>query len=485
MKISEDICYKALIACDPRFDGLFFVGVSSTGIYCRSVCPARKPRRDKCTFFPNAASAERDGFRPCLRCRPELAPSLAPFESEQTIAGGIISRIQAGALNNSSNVETLASEFDLSSRQIRRIMRQEAGVSPIKYAQTCRLLLAKQLLTETHLPIIKVAYASGFSSLRRFNQSFLAHYRLPPSQLRKQNGKVKSKDSIILRLAYRPPLDWQSMLWFLAPRAIHGVEHVTQSTYARTVSLGEYQGWLKVKQSRHKNALSVEVSPTLANVLQSVLAKLRDLFDLYARPDVIDSHLAESKRLAPLVCKRPGLRVLGAFDSFELAWRAVLGQQVSVTGATTLAGRFAQTFGESADSPIENLNLFTPTASRVAASTPLKIAKLGLPLKRAATLHNLANLLTDEPTLLDPGRSISLATDRLIALQGIGPWTSSYIAMRALRWPDAFLDSDLGIKHALKETSPSRIRKIAEPWRPFRSYAAMHLWSDLGKGTRK
>lgn len=479
MKLNEDICYKALIACDPRFDGLFYVGVSSTGIYCRSVCPARKPHRNKCTFFPNAASAEREGYRPCLRCRPELAPSLAPFESNKTIAGGIISRIQSGALNNNSNEETLASEFDLSSRQIRRLLLQEAGVTPIEYAQTCRLLLAKQLLTETRLPIIKVAHASGFSSLRRFNQSFLSHYRLPPSQLRKQNGKVKSTDSVILRLSYRPLLDWQSMLLFLAPRAIRGVEHVTESTYARTVSLGEYQGWLKVKQSKYKNALSVEISPSLTNVLQSVLAKLRDLFDLYARPDVIDSHLAESKRLAPLVCKRPGLRVLGAFDSFELAWRAILGQQVSVTGATTLAGRFAQTFGEPAYTPINNLNLFTPTASRIAASTPNKIAKLGLPLKRAATLHNLANLLTDEPTLLYPGRSISLATDRLLALPGIGPRTSSYIAMRALRLPDAFLESDLGIKHALKETTPSKIRKIAEPWRPFRAYAAMHLWMNL------
>lgn len=479
MKLNEDICYKALLANDTRFDGLFFVGISSTGIYCRPVCPARKAHRSNCTFYPNAASAERDGYRPCLRCRPELAPSLSPFDANSTIVPGIISRIQAGALNNSNNVETLASEFDLSSRQIRRIMRQEAGVSPIEYAQTCRLLLAKQLLTETHLPIIKVAFASGFSSLRRFNQSFLEHYRLSPTQLRKQNGKVDARDSVSLRLTYRPPLDWHSMLEFLAPRAIQGVEYLTDSTYARTVSIGKHQGWLKVKQSIHKNTLSIEISHSLTIVVQSVLAKLRDLFDLYARPDVIDSHLAESKRLAPLVCKRPGLRVLGAFDGFELAWRAILGQQVSVAGATTLAGRFAQTFGENTETPIDDLNLFTPKATRVAASTPGKIAKLGLPLKRAATLHALAKLIADEPTLLNPGRSITKTTDQLLSLPGIGPWTASYIAMRALRYPDAFPDGDLGLKHALKKTSPSQIRKIAEQWRPFRAYAAMHLWADL------
>lgn len=479
MKLSQDICYKALVACDPRFDGLFFVGVSSTGIYCRSVCPARKPRRDRCTYFSNAASAEKDGYRPCLRCRPELAPSLAPFDSRRTVVPGIISRIQAGALNNHCSVETLASEFGLSSRQIRRLLRQETGVSPIEYAQTCRLLLAKQLLTDTRLPITRVAYASGFSSLRRFNQSFLSHYRMPPSRLRKLNGTVQTKDSISLRLTYRPPLDWTSTLAFLAPRGIPGVEHVTHSSYARTVLLGEHRGWLSVKRSKYKNALSVEIASSLSTVLQNVLAKVRDLFDLHARPDVIDSHLAESERLAPLVRKRPGLRVLGAFDGFELAWRAILGQQVSVTGATTMAGRFARMFGEPANAPIDALLLFSPTASRVAASTASTIAKLGLPRKRGATLHALAKVLVDEPTLLDPGRSVSATTDRLLAIPGVGPWTSSYVAMRALRWPDAFPDGDLGLKHALEETSSSRIRKIAEPWRPFRSYAAMHLWADL------
>ncbi len=479
MEFASDSCYQALLARDRRFDGLFFVGVSTTRIYCRPVCPARPAGRDRCTFFPSAAAAERDGYRPCLRCRPELAPGQAPMDTEKTIVPGIVARIQAGALNDGASVETLAAEFGLTSRHVRRLLRAAMGISPVQLAQTCRLLLAKQLLTETRLSITEVAFASGFASLRRFNHSFRSHYRLTPSRLRQRNSAKNPGRSLRLRLGYRPPFDWAKLLSFLEARAIARVEHVEDRAYLRTVAFGDHRGWLKVRQSQRENVLTVEVTTSLTPILQSVLARLRDLFDLHARPDVIDTHLAQSDRLAEFVHRHPGLRVPGAFSGFELAWRAILGQQVSVRGASTLAGRFAAAYGEPVDTPLASLNLASPTAERVAASTPARIATIGVPMKRAETLHSLARLLVDTPTLLDPGPSIDPTVDRLCTLPGIGPWTAAYIAQRALRWPDAFPESDLGLKHALQERSAARIRKIAEPWRPWRSYAAMHLWMSL------
>lgn len=478
MRLADDLCYRAMTASDARFDGLFFVGVSTTGIYCRSVCPARKPRRSHCTFFDNAAAAEQAGFRPCLRCRPELAPTRAPFEAGVQIVPGVIARIQAGALNNGAGVEGLAAEFGLSSRQIRRVVRRRAGVSPIELAQTCRLLLAKQLLTETKLPITRIAYASGFSSLRRFNQAFAAHYRLAPSRLRQRRGSAEPEGSIHLRLAYRPPLDWPRLLSFLKPRCIAGVEHVDEDSYRRTVGLGGHHGRLCVRRDKGRHALIVEITSSLTPVLQAVLARLRDLFDLHARPDVIDAHLAESRRLAARVARRPGLRVPGAFDGFELAWRAILGQQVSVRGASTLARRFAGAYGEPIETSDPRLTLISPSARRVAAAAPRHIAGIGLPLARAASLRAVAKLVAAQPTLLEPGCPVSGTMQRLEALPGIGPWTSSYIAMRALRWPDAFPEGDLGLQRALGRRSPAGARRAAEPWRPWRSYAAMHLWMN-------
>ncbi len=482
VKLEDAVCYKAVVASDTRFDGLFFVAISTTGIYCRPVCPARTARRSSCTFFPTAAAAERAGYRPCLRCRPELAPTRAPFDTRVDVVPGVIARIQAGALNNGAGVEGLADEFSLSARQIRRRLREEAGVSPVELAQTCRLLLAKQLLTETRLPVTRIAFASGFSSLRRFNQAFLSHYRMSPSRLRKESGAGGANGRLRLRLVYRAPFDWPALLSFLAPRTIEGVEQVTDGVYERTVAIGGHRGWLRVGPARRGPALTVELSSSLTPVLQPVLARLRDLFDLHARPDVIDAQLGESPPLADLVRRRPGLRVPGAFDGFELAWRAVLGQQVSVRGASTLAGRFAAAFGEPLDTPLVGLRLASPAPRRVARATVARIAKLALPRARAASVRAVSELVAREPKLLEPGRSVEATTEQLRALPGIGPWTAEYVAMRALRWPDAFPESDLGLKHALGERSPQRIRAIAEPWRPWRAYAAMHLWTSLGGG---
>ena len=324
MRLTEDSCYRALTARDRRFDGVFFVGVKSTGIYCRPVCPARTPRRDRCRFFVAAAAAEQAGFRPCLRCRPELAPGQAPVDSKSRFAHDIAARIEAGALDDDGSLEHLAGEFGLSSRQFRRIVAAELGVSPVELAQTRRLLLAKQLLTETRLPIIEVAFASGFASVRRFNALFRAHYRLTPSRLRKAADSPADGHTLRLTLSYRPPLAWDEMLGFLAARAIAGVEAVEKRTYLRTVALRKHRGWLRVGRAENGHALSVDLSPSLTPVLPNVLARLRSLFDLDARPDVVAEHLAADDRLRPLVRQTPGLRVPGCFDAFELAWRAVL-----------------------------------------------------------------------------------------------------------------------------------------------------------------
>lgn len=485
MTLTDDVCYRAVIASDARFDGVFFVGVSSTGIYCRPICPARKPRRDRCSFFATAAAAEREGFRPCLRCRPERSPGPGHPGDRDGTAAAIVARIREGALNDGAGLDDLAAEFGLSTRQVRRIVRDETGASPVELAQTCRLLLARQLLAETSLPITRVAFAAGFSSLRRFHQSVRDAYHTAPGDLRRGRGRAgrSAAATISLRLAYRPPLDWPGLLAFLAPRAIRGVEEVRGETYRRVAAFGDHRGVVAVRPAIG-NTLQVEVSEGLVGALPTVLERLRELFDLGARPDVIDGHLGACPRLSDRVRRRPGLRVPGAFEGFELAWRAVLGQQVSVAAATTLAGRFAEAFGEPVDDPEGRLRRATPTAARVAAAGPARIATVGLTRARAHSVHALATRLVEEPSLLTAGRAAPEVTARLTALPGIGPWTAAYVAMRALRWPDAFPESDLGIRAALGERSPARARSIADAWRPWRAYAAMHLWTSLADGSR-
>lgn len=481
MVLDADTCYRALEARDARFDGLFFVAVASTGIYCRPVCPARLPARLRCSFFAAAAAAERAGYRPCLRCRPELAPGHAPIDGSADLARAIVGRIDAGALNHAA-VDDLAAGFGLSARHMRRLVRTATGATPVELAQTRRLLLAKQLLTETRLPAIDVAHASGFGSVRRFNAAFRSAYGLTPGKLRAAAKNGPPPGRLRLRLAYRPPLAWTDLLAFLRPRCIRGVERVDGATYARTINLGGRTGFLTIGRSSERDELVVEVSEALVPVLQPLLARLRCLFDLDARPDVIDAHLATSPHLARPVAARPGLRVPGTVDGFELAWRAVLGQQVTVAGATTLAGRLARKFGAPIDSPLEGLDRLTPTPERVARATPRSIASIGLPAARARTLHALARFAADGPEALDPMVDDPGTTAALGAIPGVGPWTVGYIGMRALRWPDAFPDTDLGLRSGLgghDRVTAVALRRAAEPWRPWRAYAAMHIWSSL------
>lgn len=478
MITDADTCYRAAVARDVRFDGLFFVAVRTTGIYCRSVCPARKPRRENCRFFMHAAAAERAGYRPCLRCRPELAPGLAPMDARSEVARRAVARIQDGAMNGDGSLESLARELGVSSRHIRRAVQDELGATPSDLAKTQRLLLAKQLLTETRLPILEVAFASGFASLRRFNAAFLEHYRWSPTQLRRQAGDGDRECSLRLRLSYRPPLAWRELLAFLRRRAIGGVEFVDDLSYQRTVATGKHQGWLAVTHSSDDALLQVELSPGLTPVIGGLLPRLRNLFDLHAQPVVIDSHLGNDPRLSRSVANRPGLRVPGAFDGFELAWRAILGQQVSVAGATTLSARFAERFGEPLGTPECSLTRVTPSAITVATASEREVAEIGLPRSRARALREVACLAADRPHLFAPGATTDETCRALLRIKGLGPWTASYIAMRALSDPDAFLESDLVIRRVLDQSSEAQARRIAEPWRPWRAYAAMHLWAD-------
>ena len=472
--------YSAYAARDPRFDGVFFIGVTSTGIYCRPVCTARTPRLANCRFFESAALAEQAHFRPCLRCRPELAPGNAPVDDAQRVAGLIVHRIDEGVLDGGGGLEQIAREFGWSSRQIRRVVQRELGVSPMELVLTRRLLLAKQLLTETTLPITEVAFASGFASLRRFNDAFSGRYGMPPTRFRRaadvSGGPEPPAATLTLQLAYRPPFHWDALLDFLGRRALLGVEVIDGEGYARTVRLGLAIGWVRVRHAPARRALDVELTRSLVPALPALLGRLRNLFDLAARPDVIAEHLGGDPQLAPLVEADPGLRVPGAFDGFELAMRAILGQQVTVGAATTLAGRFATRFGEPVASPVAGLERFGPTADRVARASVDEIAALGIVAARAECIIRLAKAVTSGELRLEPGGDPVATAEQLLALPGIGPWTAEYIAMRALRWPDAFPRGDVAIRKALGGPEPAAAEALSQRWRPWRSYAVMHLW---------
>ncbi len=478
MMIDAETCFRALAARDRRFDGLFFVGVTTTRIYCRPICTARTPGRDRCRFFADAAAAERAGFRPCLRCRPELAPGQAPVDAVGRIARIAAARIEAGALNDGGSVERLAREMGLSARHLRRAVCSEFGVSPIELAQTRRLLLAKQLLTETELSMTRVAFASGFESVRRFNALFRSHYRLTPGDLRRSRVKSRAHDALRLTLAYRPPLAWDALIGFLANRTTAGVERVDGRAYLRTAAVGESRGWLRVEPIDGRDALAVELAPSLLPSLADVLARVKGLFDLAARPDAIAAHLSGNPLMAGTVDRLPGLRVPGAFDGFELTVRTILGQRISVRAATTLAGRLAARFGEPIETPFADLDRLGPSVERLADADPRDLATLGITAPRAAAIVAIARAAASGRLELQPGKDPEAAIDDLRQYPGLGDWTAQYIAMRALRWPDAFPAGDLGLLRAAGVDSPRRLRDTAEAWRPWRSYAAMYLWTN-------
>ena len=475
------IAYSAMTSRDARFDGVFFVGVTSTGIYCRPICPVKTPKQENCRFFETPEAAEKASFRPCLRCRPELAPGNAPIDDAHRIAHLLAHRIEEGLPESGSHLEAIAAQFDLSSRQLRRIVQREFGVSPIELMQTRRLLLSKQLLTESRLRITDIAFASGFSSLRRFNDAFSKHYRMPPTSLRKQSAEGNAftpADTSSLQLVYRPPYDWQGMLAFLKARMMKEVEWITEEAYSRTVRIGQHTGWITVTHLREKRSLMVEFTHSLAPVLPALLGRLRNLFDLSARPDVIAAHLASDPQLKKSVLHNPGLRVPGAFSGFELAMRAIIGQQLTVKAATTLACRFAAAFGETIATPFAQLQRLSPLPKRIASARVDEISRLGIVGARAKAIIALAQAVESHRLALDADVNPEIAIKQLDALPGIGPWTAHYIAMRALRWPDAFPSADIAVLNRLGGVTAQQAEAMSQAWRPWRSYAVLHLWNS-------
>ena len=473
--------YRALTARDARFDGIFFVGVTSTGVYCRPICPARTPKPVNCRFFDSPQEAEYAGFRPCLRCRPELAPGSAPVDDAQRIAQLIVQRLEEGRFDAHEGLEAIADQFELSSRQVRRIVRSQLGVPPIQLILTRRLLLAKQLLTETTLTVTDVAYASGFSSLRRFNDAFVNRYRMSPTRLRKAAdgpGVRLAGVSSTLRLSYRPPYDWEAMLAFLSARALAGVEDVSNGAYARTVRLGDVTGWFVVTHSPASRALSLEFAQSLTPVLPALLRRVRGLFDLDARPDVIARHLVRDARIGTAVKANRGLRVPGAFDGFELGLRAIVVAALTVICWPTMAGRLVAAFGEPIVTPFDRLNRLTPAAGRIASAGVDALARHGLVSGRARSLIALAASQESRSIDLDAGASHNpeAVIERLMKLPGIGPWTAQYIAMRAFRWPDAFPKEDVAVRRSLGGVTANQAEAMSQAWRPWRSYAVMHAW---------
>jgi len=480
MTLHDDAAYLALKTHDARFDGRLFVGVTSTGIYCRPVCRVRTPLRRNCRFYANAASAERDGFRPCLRCRPELAPGLALVDSPNALAQHA-ARMLDQAAGNAGDVylPLVAAQLGVTDRHLRRIFQQAHGVSPLDYLSTQRLLLAKQLLTDTPLPVTQVALASGFASVRRFNAAFAARYRLSPSALRRERGESETPQGLTSRLGYRPPYDSAAVLRFFAQRRVTGVEAVDGLRLRRTFACEQhgrrFEGWFVAEFVPERCELRLTLAPTLTPVVGLVTQRVRQAFDLDADPLLIE----------PVLRSLPGgdgTRVPNGVDGFEIAVRVILGQQVTVAAARTLVQRLVERFGEPIETPFADLTNLFPSARTIAEADPEAIGTLGIVRQRVRALQGLAAAVHGGELSLQRGAPLS-TLDALRALPGIGEWTVQLIAMRALAWPDAFPATDIGVLNALGTRDLAAVQAQAQAWRPWRAYAVMRLWQSLEKPT--
>lgn len=480
MDMDFEACRRAFVTRDARFDGRIFGAVKTTGIYCRPICPARTPKPQNMTFYPTAASAQEAGYRPCLRCRPEASPDLGAWRGTSNTVTRALALIEAGAMDT-GDVDALASRLGVGERQLRRLFRQHLGASPVSVAQTRRVLLAKQLIQETLLPMGEVALASGFGSVRRFNETFQQLFGRPPGELRRSRKlEVPAADGITVRLPYKPPYDWDAIIGFLSMRAIPGVERVGPKRYARTLTISGQRG-VVIVTPRKDHALSAEIHFPSLGALPAVISRIRRVFDLSADPVLIGAHLSLDPAMAPLVAARPGLRAPGAWDGFELAVRAILGQQITVTAARNLAAKLAETYGEPISDPAAvaaGLTRVFPSPERLIGED---IAALGMPRSRGAAIEGLARKVAEDPTIFTPRADLASAIAALKALPGVGEWTAQYIALRELREPDAFPQADIGLMRAMADEAgvrPTADELLARSvtWRPWRAYAAQHLW---------
>ena len=519
--LQGDGCYLAMKAHDARFDGSFFTAVTSTGIYCRPVCRVKLPKRENCVFFRHAAQAEARGFRPCLRCRPELAPRALNWSTEDASrmlaqqALRLIDEPDAWSAHRAGmggiggpGTADVAARLGISDRHLRRIFEAQFGVSPLQYLQTRRLLVAKQLIADTRLPMTQVALASGFASVRRFNASFVGHYGLNPSAMRRvgvlpdkvgKNGNASKvaasgrallppDHAIDLRLGFRPPYDSAVMLAFFARRALAGVEVATMSdasgahgtvvSLARTLRIDQagctHAGWLHMRFDPAREQLLLRVSESLASVLPTVISRVRAMLDLDADPIAINATLQASFPSAN------GLRVPGTPDGFELAVRAVLGQQITVAAARTIGSRLVEAFGEPIETPHAGLNRLFPTPTALADASGDALGRLGIVRQRQGALQALAREVVAGRLALHPGADVLPTLAALQALPGIGDWTAQYIAMRALRWPDAWPAGDIALQKALGVGSARAAIEASAAWRPWRSYAVLRCWQGAG-----
>lgn len=476
--------YSAFKTKDSRFDGKFFIGIKTTGIYCRPVCHARLAKEENCEFFDSAALAEFSGYRPCLLCRPELAPSISYQVYSSNIATQAAQLIDENISSNQT-IEDIANQLYCSERHLRRVFKEEFGVSPIQYRETKRLLLAKQLLSETNLKITEVAMSSGFGSLRRFNDVFKKQYHLSPSGLRKlTDSSLVENQTIRLKLSYRTPYLYEEILSFLELRAIGGIEVVRNQAYYRTIRMYDsagsmHIGWIKVSNDEGNHQLLLEVSNSLLAVLPQVIAKTRNLFDLNSDPYVVADGLTSLSKLDSSLPKL-GLRLPGCFDPFEIVIRAVLGQQISVKAARTITSRIIDTYALAYDTGIDGLtHIFLSPAEVLSLGSNLSesFGPLGVIATRANTIHLLAEAFESKELQLHVGASPSEQLQKLQSIKGIGVWTAGYIVMRAMQWPDIFLESDIVIKNAFPNLTQKEIKELSKEWSPWRSYAVLNIWS--------
>lgn len=485
--LQNEVFERARLARDSRFDGQFYVGVKTTGIYCRPICPANSPKSQNVAFYPSAAAAGESGFRPCLRCRPESAPGTPVWGGTSTTVRRGLRLISSGALD-AGNIEGLAARLGVTNRHLRRLFSQHLGASPLAVARTQRLHFAKQLINETSLPMSHISTAAGYGSVRQFNATFRKTYGKTPRELRRLSDHVYSTGrsaTLSVRLAYRTPFNWQAMLDFFTYRATPGVEEIDGLVYRRTISLGGSHGIIEVQPDERAGYLLLTLREISTGALFDTVQCARDVFDLDAPAAEIDAALGKDSALGKMLKKQPGVRVPGAWNGFELTVRAILGQQISVKGATTIAGRIAARYGARlaighSDDP-EALHRLFPTPDRLARA---RFNDIGLISSRAQTIRTLARAVQKGDVNFEAIQDPDTFCENLKSIRGIGDWTAQYVAMRALKNPDAFPASDLALLKVLAypaRMTPKELQARAEKWRPWRAYAAMALWNSLSR----